>query len=101
MLLSTSAHGVNTAMSYPLMYDSRSPCARLLLPLKPEEIKPAFRKPRPRLAGTAHLVGWVLRKRTLRAHLNELVAAAPPDKAGSEQAALEVIDSIHLLNPRA
>jgi hypothetical protein len=64
-------------------------------------VEPTPRKPRPRLAGTAHFPGWTRRKRTLRAHLNELCAVAPPDKGGSERAALEAIDSVHLLTPRA
>jgi hypothetical protein len=65
------------------------------------ESDPAPRPWRPRLAGTSHQPGWTLRKRSLRAQLKEAVAAAPPEKGGSERALLETIDSAHLLSPRA
>jgi hypothetical protein len=66
----------------------------------PQEL---FPKPRPRLAGPAHVEGWPKEARALRALLKATHARCPSyrPKGGSERVGLEVIEHISKLDAQS
>jgi hypothetical protein len=64
--------------------------------------KPPPRKPHLRLGGTAHRPGWPEQVRALRAQLKVLYPQSPAGvRGGHERVALEIIEHIERLDPRA
>ena len=59
-------------------------------------------KPRPRLAGTAHVAGWPSQARAIRAVVQAAAPRAPAraPKGGADAAAMEIIENLDSLDAR-